>query len=446
MTSAWLHANKHRFSDSKRPPLLADADDGREPKRLRIETETTVSDHAVAVGVRVEIDQKSQLETFADIAKTALASSCLEVVSRPDGIMTMTATPIVAGCSTDANETQTNLFPVDEVAVLAPHGNAFYGTYRRIQSNDFGKLLGDCGHCSNKGLEIVDFAPDKCNNNIRKRPAFLAALAEYNEAYAARDYEAAAKARATLEKLRTRNCIPCRKTTRTLTGNVKKCRDFWQWFKKEACAGPNGGCSYQDCVERGPLAAYVIEADHIDPEEKVNALSEYKWWSWNGGVAAMRIEAEKVRMICRFCHTLEKTGTQARRSGDPKLMPAGKWNGTKVEVAQSNAKHHATITHPKQAYVDAEKLRRGHCLHCKRPVTAATAFAFDFDHRDPETKLIGKETLAGKKGGVAGLVSNRAKRASLPKIKRVIDTEAELCDLLCCNCHKRVTWGYPMRS
>jgi hypothetical protein len=338
-----------------------------------------------------------------------------------------------------------NLFPVDEIVIRAPHGNPRYGTYRRVQSDTCGKLIGDCGHCTRKGCDIADFGPDECNRNVRTRPAFFAALAAYKGAYAVRDYDGAAAARATLEKLRGARCPPCRKTTSTLTGEKKKCYDFWQEWKRQACAGP-GGCANKDCVERGPLAVYVIEADHTNPDEKVHDLSDYVWWACHGGVAAMRLEAEKVRMLCRFCHRLEKTGSAARRSGDPALMPAGKRSGTEEEVKQCNAKHKAKITYPKQKYVDAEKLRRGHCLRCKRPVTAATAFAFEFDHRDPTTKMIGKDTLAGPRPGVAGLVSNNVKRASLPKVKGVLNTEMTLCDLLCCNCHKRKTHGYPMRG
>jgi len=337
-----------------------------------------------------------------------------------------------------------NLFPPDEVAVRAPHHHG--GTYRRVQSNRSGKLIGDCGACTRTGRDIADFGPDECNNNARTRPEFFAALAAYTNAYAARNYDAAAEARATLEEMRGVKCPPCRKTQNTLTGEMKKCYDCWQELKEEACAGPDGGCANKDCVERGPLAVYVIEADHTNPEEKVHDLSAYPWWAWNGGVAAMRLEAEKVRMICGFCHRLEETSTAARRSGDPELMPAGKSNGTKEEVAQYMAKRHATITYPKQEYVDAEKLRRGHCLQCERPVTAATAFAFDFDHRDPTTKMIGEGTLAGERGGVAGLVNNDARAASLPKIEGVLDAELAKCDLLCSNCHKRKTWGYPMRA
>jgi hypothetical protein len=75
-------------------------------------------------------------------------------------------------------------------------------------------------------------------------------------------------------------------------------------------------------------------------------------------------------------------------------------------------------------------------------VTPATVVAFDFDHRVPETKMKGKGTLAGKGGGVAGLMGNCAKAAALDQIKDLLDEEMAKCHLLCANCHKRKTWGY----
>ena len=155
-----------------------------------------------------------------------------------------------------------------------------------------------------------------------------------------------------------------------------------------------------------------------------------------------RAEAAKVQWLCRFCHHLEPTGKQGRRYGDPATLPDGKYDGTEEEKTQYVAKRHAKIRYPKQRYVDAEKLRRGVCLTCQRPVTPANVTAFQFDHRDETTKLIGKDTLAGKRGGVCGLVRNHAKRAALAKIKDVLDHEMTLCDNLCANCHKRKTYDY----
>ena len=75
---------------------------------------------------------------------------------------------------------------------------------------------------------------------------------------------------------------------------------------------------------------------------------------------------------------------------------------------------------------------------------------FTFDHRDPSTKMIddpksGKKTLAGKSGGVAGLVQNCAKEAALELIEPVIVNEMDLCRLICRNCDCRHTYGYPAR-
>ena len=200
------------------------------------------------------------------------------------------------------------------------------------------------------------------------------------------------------------------------------------------------------CREKGPNACQVLEADHLEPETKIHHLSDYYWWAYNGGPAEMRAEAPKCQWICRFCHRLEKTGNAANRRGDPALMPAGKSAGTEEEVRQYDAKRHAKISYPKQQHVDAEKLRRGCCLKCEREATPATVFAFDFDHRDPETKLIGKGTLAGESGGVAGLANNNAKAAALDQIKDVLDAEMDKCDLLCANCHHRKTCGYEQEE
>ena len=191
----------------------------------------------------------------------------------------------------------------------------------------------------------------------------------------------------------------------------------------------------------------VMQADHLDPKglkdpanKWVHAVSEYKWWPGNGGVPAMRLEAAKCQWICGFCHSLEPTSNSGQRCGNPVDMPAGKSSGTKGEVAQYEAKRKATIRYPKQQHVDAEKLRIGCCAKCDRGVTKETCVAFQFDHIDETTKLIGKDTLAGESGGVAGLVHNVANRAALGEIKDVLDAEMAKCQLLCANCHKLKTW------
>jgi hypothetical protein len=324
---------------------------------------------------------------------------------------------------------------------IREYSSALKGTYRRVLSKRDGELCGDCGHCTRPSKDITEFAPDACNKNFRKRPAFFEALEAYKTAYEARDLAGAREARVEIDALRPTKCPSCRKTHNKLTGPRKACHDCWVELRREACAR-HGGCMNPDCREKGPNAWQVLEADHIEPEKKIHMLSDYAWWAYNGGPAAMRAEAAKCQWICRFCHRLEKTGTPANRCGDPDLLPDGKPSGTEDEVRQYKAKHIAKICYRKQKYVDAEKLRRGCCMTCERKVTPATVVAFDFDHRVPETKMKGKGTLAGKGGGVGGLVNNCAKAAALGQIKDLLDAEMAKCDLLCANCHKRKTCGY----
>tara|TARA_B110000046_G_scaffold185157_1_gene225790 strand:+ start:1441 stop:2625 length:1185 start_codon:yes stop_codon:yes gene_type:complete len=343
-----------------------------------------------------------------------------------------------------------HLFPEGEREVRVPHGNPRYGTYRRVLSTRSGGLFGDCGNCTASGLSIDRFARDECLNNRRLRAAFLEKVEEYNEAYESRDLEAAREAREYLVEERTTKCPPCRTTGNTLTGETKACKEFWIATREAMCLAQNG-CRHPACVERGELAKYVLEGDHKDPEglidpanKWVHALSDYMWWSWNGGVAAMRAEVAKLQWPCRFCHFLEKTGNAANRNGDPAMLPPGKYNGTEEEIKQYDAKRHATKVYPKQQHVDKEKLRRGCCLQCKRTVTKENVFAFHFDHRNELTKM--KGGLAGKSGGVAGLVNNHANAATLDKIEPILDAEMDKCDVLCANCHHRKTYGYPFRA
>ena len=332
-----------------------------------------------------------------------------------------------------------NLFPSGEREVRA-YSSTRRGTYRRVQSISTGELRGDCGHCKAPSKPITAFAPDDCLWNKRKRHQFFAALDAYKAAYEARDLEGAREARATLAALRTAYCPPCRATAKKLSPMLEACRQCWIDLRQEACA--RGGCAKPGCCETGPNSWQVLEGDHINPADKVHILSDWMWWATHGGPAAMRAEAAKLQWLCRFCHRLEPTGNAGDRCGDPATLPDGKRSGTKAERGQYDAKRRAKIRYPKQCYVDAEKLRRGVCLACQRQVTPANVVAFEFHHRDETTKMKGEGTLAGTTGGVSGLVHNNAKRAALAKIKPVLDNEMEICDLLCCNCHKRETREY----
>ena len=342
------------------------------------------------------------------------------------------------------------LFPMLETKILAPEKNPDFkrDTYIRVQSKRSGVLFGECATCTRPSRPISDFARPISNNTHRDRAAFFDAVSDYTAAYAARDLEAATAARGRVNETRRAFCPPCTENAAKLSPAVQACKDEWIQMRKDACKR-HDGCMNEGCPWKGVAHRdwRVLQADHLDPKgiddianTKVHMVSDYTWWSGNGGVAAMHLEASKCQWICGFCHSLEPTSDSGRRCGDPANMPDGKSSGTVEEVKQYKAKHHATIRYPKQQYVDAEKLRIGGCAQCKRGVTLETCVAFQFDHVDETTKMKGEDTLAGKQGGVGGLVNRSAKRAALDEIKDVLDAEMAKCQLLCANCHKLKTW------
>ena len=319
-----------------------------------------------------------------------------------------------------------------------------------------GAIKAGCTCCTRNYLDAVQFAPPECNNNARRRPQFLDALEKFSIAHEERDLDAAREARATIEALRNALCPSCQKTHDGLSPAQQACKDEWASMRQAACEA-NDGCANPACAERGPQAWWVLQADHLhtateedEAKRKTHQLSEYTWWSWNGGVEAMRAEAAKgVQYLCAFCHCLENTSNQANRCMNPDELPDGKRSGTEEwgeeERKQYEKKRKAKITFPKQQHVDAHKREIGCCAFCKRSDVGGREVAFHFDHIDPATKLKGRNTIAGETGGVSGLVCNGATSAKLDALKQTLDAEMDKCQLLCANCHHRKTWGYPMR-
>ena len=297
-----------------------------------------------------------------------------------------------------------------------------------------GTLRGGCHNvCKNMWVSIARFAPDAdATNSAGHRQTFDAAYAAYQAAFAAGDREQAIAQRAVVEALRTNNCDACR--DQTLSPAEQACKDEWTRMRQEACARQDG-CANQQCSERGMASWPVLQADH-GTNAKVFKLSDYKFWSGNGGVGAMRAEAQNIHQwVCGVCHSGEETSASGRRHGDPALMPDGKRSGTTEEKKQYYAKRSAKMTFPKYEHVDAAKRRIGRCQYpgCSRPVLPGTEPGFHWDHREEGTKC--KGGLYGAKGGVAGLAANNAKASALDEVRELLDEEMAKCDLLCVPCH-----------
>ena len=323
-----------------------------------------------------------------------------------------------------------------------------------ISSN--GNVRGHCtGHNCGRGLRpMADFEPRDCNKNARKKVLFQQAMEAFKEAHDRRDVEAAREARAILEETRSGLCSACRHDIGYLSPAVEQCKTWWDELRKRKCAEQNG-CANPDCDVRGPEMWMVLEGDHVhgkrdedESKRKVEGLGDYVWWSYNGGVPAMEAELAKgMRFICRCCHALDDLSPSANRYKDPDTMPNGKQNGTRDELRQNKRKWKAKNVYYKQQYVDNRKRQIGCCANCRRKVPDGKGVvAFDFDHRDESTKLIGKGTLAGEQGGVSGIVHNHKKGAALdaPGVKKALNEEMDKCNLLCRNCHHVKTYYRDM--
>ena len=361
-------------------------------------------------------------------------------------------------CSEEKDESAAHLFPEDErVKTREVKCNRSVGTRSILVSEACadGTLMGGCSKCvTSSRLPMAEFAPKECLRNGRKRPNFFRAVADFEAACKARDLDAAREARARVEKFRIGLCPPC-VTKAKLTPAQQACKDFWDQIRKEMCA-LNDGCCNPDCCERGPQAWSALEGDHQHTSDeidealrKLHRLSDYKWWAAHGGVPAMQREIAKgMNWPCRFCHCLEKTSSQANKYTKADMnIPGAKRTGTKEEVALYKRQQTARIVYPKQRYVDRIKRKeRKCCALCGRKVRKGQEQAFTFDHIDQDTKMKGMDTLAGEKGGVAGLVANHTVAATLDKIKPIIKKEIKKCRLLCANCDTRQTHGYKPRD
>ena len=213
-----------------------------------------------------------------------------------------------------------------------------------------------------------------------------------------------------LHHVRTKKCCDCRqyhkKSNENPSTEIGKCRAKWYEFRDSAI-----------CVDCG--TSKCIEFDHIIGE-KVHKLSNYFWWSCNGGVDAMEIERKKCVPRCRFCHSLQPSHSSKKRKYEhTNDMPTSTTQEKRVKWNRQN-------TDDKYAYVNNIKLDIGKCQRCKLKVTKDTCIAFQFAHKN----------ALEKEYSVSQICSRKTK---LETTKALIDTEISRCNLLCANCHKEET-------
>jgi len=142
----------------------------------------------------------------------------------------------------------------------------------------------------------------------------------------------------------------------------------------------------KSCEICGCSEPIMLEFDHLNPKEKNNGISRLS-------TTKILEEIKKVRILCIFCHRLH---SKAQR-GIIKITP-------------------------KRQYVNEIKLSIGKCQSCNRLITPETTCCFDFDHINPDNKIM----------EVSQMVS---KSYSYQKI----NDEIKKCQMLCCYCHRRKT-------
>ena len=294
-----------------------------------------------------------------------------------------------------------------------------------------GRVWACCGNCTLDWRLIEEsFMPDTNSSKSARRASELKeALSKIKETT---DRTRQDELMTTIIKKRTSECKECM-SRKKLSPAELACKQFWEQLKYKACRD-QGGCPTPGCAEKGMASWIVLQADHVG--SKVHMLSDYCWWSCHGGVEAMTAEAKNVQFICGCCHRLRPTSN----TGKQREQTTVQW---KINMNLRRKE--------KEDHVNDRKLAIGKCQYpdCPRVVTRETVRCFDFDHRDERTKATHETMptyLHKNHSGVAGLVHNCAKHASLKFTQSTLDAEMDKCDVLCHNCHvsrkmrKRKRW------
>ena len=332
-----------------------------------------------------------------------------------------------------------------------------------------GTLVGGCFNaCKNTKVNIRRFAPNGDSHRTNGyRQNFDAAVAAFAVAWHASDEAAMQTQRALIEALRTQRCGTCIARMSKLCPERQACIDEWDRMRWKACKRQNG-CANQACAERGMASWIAMQADHGENPKHKNKktgdpvnLSDYVYWACNGGVLAMRKEAEQIHQwICGVCHNIEPTSNSGKEH-DPEKLEQKK---DETDIHFRDRKRHAKITFPKYEYVNATYKRGKKCAYegCNTVCVVGNEAGMHLDHIVESTKrrccclnAKGKhkgpchgcaDKLFKRNGGVSGLANNHTKSSALKHTKHLLDVEACKCVVACTPCHigrkaqKRARW------
>jgi len=340
----------------------------------------------------------------------------------------------------------------------------------RVIQKKRGGLRIQCNKCRGRTTYRPElFVPVK---NPRDAAKYTKAVAALGEACATKDGAAYLPARETIETLATAWCAPCRainaKSEVKPTTKKGACRVGWKRLDTKdfhEC----GVCGTTRAVEANHGATYAANAEaHTEmkkahgqaaadaaypaAERKLEAVSNYKYWAWNGGVPAMRAEAAKCAPLCRMCHRIDPSSTSAPVNAGSRAKAAAKEYATKEK--RRIAVLHAGYKEDKRNFVNKLKCEVGVCERpgCPRdgPSDGQCVEGYeacsDWDHKDPATKGRAISAIVADNRSLATSKPEILQELGLPHDFNV-DTDPippvaeRRCRLLCCNCHQtRKQW------
>lgn len=258
-------------------------------------------------------------------------------------------------------------------------------------------MLRKCSNakCSKKVQNIWEFRPGRGEIKLKKQQFF-------KEAFDSNDEES-------LDRLRCKLCWHCRETVRNSRNSLTNAEGICKHFIQEQYR--NAKCEICNSADN-------IEFDHIDPSIKTQRLSKYDWWSWNGGVEAMKDELKKCRPLCRACHD-QQASSNIRYYPNMSSMP----NNSRKEKA---AIYYVKQRNEKQQYNNEKKIERGQCKDCGLHVTTLNCKSFHWAHLDARCK----------RTTISNIIRDSK---SLNTAKTILDNEITKCELKCAACHKKET-------